>query len=96
MDVTSAHENIDNFQLLDVREQWEWDEGHLEGSVHIPLQELPTRLGELDPGKPLLAICHVGQRSALAAQFLGRNGFDAHNLEGGVAEWAQKGLPLVV
>lgn len=95
MDVLTAYEGRDRFQLVDVREDWEWDEGHVEGSVHIPLQELPVRIGELDPEKPLLAICHVGQRSALAAQFLERNGFDAHNLEGGVAAWAQKGFPLV-
>lgn len=95
MKVTEAATQIDNMQVLDVREDFEWRSGHIDGAVHIPLAQLPVRLEELDPARPVLAVCHVGQRSAMAAAFLRDRGFDVHNLEGGMDAWASRNLPVV-
>jgi rhodanese-related sulfurtransferase len=81
--------------LLDVRERFEWDAGHIEGSVHIPIGQIQRRFEELDRTQPVIVVCQVGQRSALVADFLAGQGYDAHNLEGGLQEWAARGHPLV-
>lgn len=78
-------------QLLDVREPWEVAIVALPGSVHIPLAELPRRLGELDPGKPLVAMCKAGGRSRRAAEFLQSKGFQqVENLSGGIDAWIEQ------
>lgn len=96
MEVRDAAREAGSMQVLDVREDFEWQAGHIEGAMHIPLAQLPSRLSELDIETPVLAMCHVGQRSAMAAVFLRERGFDAHNLEGGIDAWMSEGLPLVV
>lgn len=91
-----AWEQRDNLQLLDVREGWEWEAGHIEGSLHIPLNELLAgRMEGLEQGRPVVAVCKTGNRSEVAALMLRARGFDAHNLEGGVEDWSTEGLPLV-
>jgi rhodanese-related sulfurtransferase len=70
-------------QLVDVRNPEEWDAGHLEAAVNIPLAELRERLGELDPGLPVLTVCQTGRRSEQAVDLLTAIGFDAEHLEGG-------------
>ncbi|WP_456695153.1 rhodanese-like domain-containing protein [Aeromicrobium sp. P5_D10] len=85
----------DGHALLDVREPHEWAAGHIDGAVHIPLGDLPTRLGELDPTTPTLVICHLGGRSARATQWLQAQGYDATNVEGGMEAWEAAGLPVV-
>ncbi len=77
------------WQLLDVREQSELDIAALPGAVHVPLSELPGQLERLDPHRPVLVLCHHGIRSAMAGQFLERNGFEmVLNLEGGIDAWS--------
>lgn len=80
--------------VLDVREPHEWAAGHIEGAIHIPLGELPSRLDELDPQKPTLVICHLGGRSARATQWLQTQGFDATNVAGGMDAWEAAGRPI--
>ena len=80
--------------VLDVREQIEWHHGHIDGALHIPLMELPERLHELPPG-PLLVVCRIGGRSAQAVGYLGQQGVDATNLDGGMVDWAAAGRPMV-
>jgi len=76
--------------LLDVREPWEWQAARIEGSKHIPMREVPARLGEIDRGREVVAICHHGGRSQQVAMFLERNGFaNIHNLVGGVDAWSR-------
>ena len=71
--------------LLDVREPWEWEAARIEGSQHMPMREVPARLGEIDPDREVVAICHHGGRSQQVAMFLEKNGFSkVHNLQGGV------------
>lgn len=69
--------------LLDVRTRPEWERGHIEGFVHIPLDELRDRLGELAPGAPVYVTCQSGLRSYLACRILAQHGFDAWNFRGG-------------
>lgn len=77
--------------VLDVREQSEWDEGHLPGAVHIPLGSLPERLDELDSQASILVMCHLGGRSARATAWLSGLGFQVVNLEGGIDAWQAAG-----
>jgi len=74
-----------SYTLLDVRQPWEYEERHLPGATLIPLADLPHRLGELDPDKPVLAYCAAGGRSRVAAQLLRGQGFrEVYNLAGGL------------
>lgn len=77
--------------LLDVREPWEYQTCHIEGSMPMPMQTVPARLQELEEEAPIVCICHHGARSMSVAAFLERNGFtQVTNLTGGVHAWAQQ------
>jgi molybdopterin/thiamine biosynthesis adenylyltransferase/rhodanese-related sulfurtransferase len=76
--------------LLDVRERWEWDVAHLEGSLHIPLGQLPGRLQEVDTRREIITICHHGMRSLHARDLLQGAGFSrVRSLAGGIDAWAE-------
>ena len=96
LDVTNAHalQTEGSARILDVREDDEWDAGHVPGSVHIPLATLGGRLGEVTKGQTWLVICRSGSRSSRAAEVLRSSGVDARNVTGGVRAWAQAGLPF--
>lgn len=79
------------FVLLDVREPFEIAVASLPGSLHIPMRELPARLGELDPADEIAVLCHHGGRSESAARFLQMRGFArAHNVDGGIDAYARR------
>jgi rhodanese-related sulfurtransferase len=90
-----AYQVRDDVIFVDVREFYEYDAGHIDGAVHIPLRHLPGKLDLIDPTKTVVVACQIGQRSDLAAGFLREHGYDAHNLEGGMTLWAEQGLPFV-
>ena len=94
MDPLTAHRRRDELLFLDVREPWEWQAGRIEGGLHIPMEELPEHLEDLDGARPVLCVCRTGQRSEMVAGWLRAQGYDAHNLDGGVADWAARGLPF--
>lgn len=74
--------------VLDVRQQWEYEEFHLPGATFLPLSELEERVGEIPRDKPLLVYCHSGRRSAAAASLLASMGHpDVSNMLGGVMAW---------
>jgi rhodanese-related sulfurtransferase len=81
-------------ELIDVREPYEREAGHIPGSRHVELGSLTERAGELPAERPLVFQCRVGARSAMAAFAFRRAGFDAHNLDGGIVGWAARGLPV--
>jgi rhodanese-related sulfurtransferase len=81
--------------VLDVREQDEWDAGHIADAQHIPLGSLGDRLGEVPQDRPIVTVCRSGSRSDKAAKGLRAQGYDAENLDGGVTAWARAGQPLV-
>lgn len=69
--------------LLDVRTREEYDRGHAEGFVNLPVDELRERIGELDAEKPLYVMCQSGLRSYIACRMLAQKGFDCYNFAGG-------------
>jgi len=86
-------------RLLDVREDDEWEEGHVEGSLHVPYHELRDRIPAdvRANGKPLAVACSVGNRSSIAVSLLKRAGLEdlVHVADGGVADLADEGIELV-
>ncbi len=80
--------------VLDVRELFEWDNGHIDGALHIPLMDLPERLDEVSGGQTLV-VCKVGARSAQAAAYLLEQGYDVVNLDGGMLDWTAAGRAMV-
>jgi hydroxyacylglutathione hydrolase len=86
---------LDDFTLLDVRDQEEWDAGHVPGSVHLPLHRLRDA-SDLPADRPLAVACATGNRAAFAASWLRREGYLAHRLVGGgVKDLALHGVDLV-
>jgi sulfur-carrier protein adenylyltransferase/sulfurtransferase len=84
--------------ILDVREQDEWDEGHIPGAVHIPRGNLESRIegAARDRERPVLVYCAAGNRSAFAAQTLGELGYtDVVSLAAGFTDWKRNGFPVV-
>jgi sulfur-carrier protein adenylyltransferase/sulfurtransferase len=81
--------------LLDVRERDERAICNI-GGLLIPLDDLPRRIGELDPNRETVVYCRSGSRSAMAAEFLLAHGFrDVKNLAGGILAWAMKVDPTM-
>jgi len=77
--------------LIDVREEDEWQQARIEGARLVPLDELPQRLEELPPDRPLVVHCHHGQRSLQAARFLRERGFEsACSMRGGIDAWSRE------
>jgi rhodanese-related sulfurtransferase len=82
--------------LLDVREPVELEIATVADVVHIPMREIPARLGELDSAVPLVVMCHSGGRSRRVAEFLLSNGFsEVFNLRGGIDAWSTEIDPQV-
>lgn len=69
--------------LLDTRTPAEYENGHIDGFINLPLDELRGRLGELDASKPVYVTCQIGLRGYIACRILSQNGFDCKNLSGG-------------
>jgi NADPH-dependent 2,4-dienoyl-CoA reductase/sulfur reductase-like enzyme/rhodanese-related sulfurtransferase len=82
-------ERKDDFVLLDVRTKQEYDNGHIEGCCHIPLNELKSRTDTLDKKKEIITYCGVGIRAYQACQVLKNAGFEnVKFMEGGIRAWA--------
>lgn len=86
--------------VLDVREHAELNAASVKPAgfalVHIPMNEIPGRLGQLDPGRAVACLCHHGARSMRVAMFLQANGFDTvANIAGGIDAWSQELDPSV-
>jgi glyoxylase-like metal-dependent hydrolase (beta-lactamase superfamily II)/rhodanese-related sulfurtransferase len=86
LDVSNLHTRRDQVQVLDVREQAEWEEGHIPQSVHVPYHDIHGIPQDLDRDRPVAVICSSGQRSAVAASLLLRHGVREviHVVDGGI------------
>ena len=81
-------------ELVDVREPYEWEAGRIEGARHVPIPELAALAEELDPERPVVFVCRVGARSAMAADAFRKGGYEAYSLAGGLEAWAGDGRSL--
>ena len=80
--------------VVDVREPYERDAGHIEGSRHIELERLASQAETLPKDKTLVFQCRLGSRSAMAAQAFRASGYDAWSMAGGLQRWHDEGLPV--
>jgi len=97
IDVHTAHQLHERADVLfvDVREQGEYDTGHIPGITLIPIGEIQNRLVEIPKDKTVIIACQSGGRSSQVASFLREQGFaNIHDLKGGFAAWQQAGLPV--
>jgi rhodanese-related sulfurtransferase len=97
MTVQQAKPLLDNSGVfwLDVREQSEYDAGHIPGVTLIPTGQVESRLSEIPKDKPVIVTCRTGNRSAAVAQFLQEQGYtNVHNMQGGIVAWQNAGFPV--
>lgn len=81
-------------QLIDVRERYEREAGHIADTRHIELGQLSQRADSVGRERPVVFYCRVGSRSLMAAQAFRAAGYDAYSMAGGLKRWAQEGRPL--
>lgn len=81
-------------ELVDVREQYEWDAGRIPGAKHIELERVAARAEELPKDRPIVFSCRLGARSAMVTEAFRASGYDAYNMTGGITAWVDRGLPL--
>lgn len=82
-------------QVIDVRETYEREAGHMEGSRHIELERLASQAETIDQQRPVVFYCRLGARSAMAAQAFRGAGYEAYSMRGGLTLWAEQQRPLV-
>ena len=81
-------------QLIDVREDYEWDAGRIGGARHIVLGEVASQASTIERDRPVVFYCRVGSRSAMAADAFRKAGYEAYSLGGGLEAWSGEGRPL--
>jgi len=89
------HMRHDDHVLIDVRSDSEWRSGHAPTAKHIPLGSISQHLHQIPQNKPVVVLCASGNRSAMAAITLARQGYaSVYNFSGGMAAWRGAGLPV--
>lgn len=81
-------------QVIDVRELYEREAGHIAGTRHIELNNLTAEAATVQRERPVIFYCRVGARSAMAAQAFRASGYEAYSMNGGLRRWAEEGRPL--
>ena len=96
MPTVSASQIEPQTYLLDVREPDEWEAGHAPGAHHVPMMEIPARMGEVPTDAEVVVVCRSGGRSGQVVSYLMGNGWDnVRNLDGGMRSWAATGREIV-
>ena len=80
--------------LIDVRREYEFEQGHLPGARQIEVNELTAQADSIPRDRTVVFYCRSGNRSGMAAAAFREGGWDAHNMAGGITAWAEGGLPL--
>lgn len=80
--------------LIDVREDWEYQDGHVTEAIHMPLNSVSENLGALPKDKKIWIICQAGGRSMTAANYLEAQGFDVVSVAGGTGDWIAAGKEI--
>ena len=92
----AASQVDDDAYVLDVREPDEWAAGHVPGAHHVPMMEIPARMGEIPNDTDVVVVCRSGGRSGQVVSYLTGNGWDnVRNLDGGMHSWATAGRAMV-
>jgi rhodanese-related sulfurtransferase len=86
--------SLEGAQLIDVREAYEHEQGHIPGSRNIEVTELTAAAETLDRDKPVVFYCRSGDRSSMPAEAYSASGWDAYSIEGGLAAWVEAGQPI--
>jgi len=90
----AAKAGAGEIELIDVRRGYEHEAGHIAGSRNIEMNDLTAQSDSIPKDRTVVFYCRGGSRSAMAAEAFSQAGFDAHNMTGGIAAWAEQGLPL--
>ena len=85
---------LEDAQLIDVREDYEYEAGHVPGSQHVDVNDLNGIAESLDRSRPVVFYCRSGDRSTMPAQAFRASGWDAYSIEGGLQGWVESGNPL--
>jgi len=80
--------------IVDVREQYEWDAGHVPGARHVEIERIASRADTLDRGRPVAFVCRLGTRAGMVAHAFRAIGYDAYAIAGGFTAWHAQGLPV--
>jgi rhodanese-related sulfurtransferase len=80
--------------VVDVRRDWEWEEGRLAGARHVEVNDLTAEAGSIPRDRTIIFVCRSGSRSRMAAEAFREAGWDAYSLDGGLRAWSEAGLPL--
>lgn len=94
--VTSLKHLVDTADphIVDVRELWEFDQGHVPGARWLPMSAVPERKQEFVSEQPVYVVCRSGNRSGQVAMWLAQQGIRTINVAGGTAEWQSHGYPI--
>ena len=94
-DLAAGLDESDDWVILDIRPPSHYNNGHIEGSLHIPLTQLVERRDEVPKDKKIAVVCAMDTNSAFATAILRMHGYDAWIIKGGVPGWVMAGMPLV-
>ena len=96
LDPAEAHRRqaAGELDIVDIREQYEWDAGRAPGTRHAEIERVASRAPSFDRARPVAFMCRGGVRAGMVAQAFRAIGFDAYNVAGGYTAWHARGLPM--
>ena len=95
LDPAAAAERVEaGAQLVDVRQDYEWEAGRIAGARHLEVNDLTANADSIPKDRPVVFYCRGGSRSGMAAAAFREAGWDAHNMAGGISAWADEGRDL--